>query len=184
MTLNDDTKILTKTDTETFFQDQIFLKPKPILFFRDQIFRNRNRDFFPTPNIPKPRPIFFETETERFLPKQNFAKPKPSKKWQKFRNRNVNLRSWCRHSPGSWREGEREWTILRSFPVFELILYLQGRHEYSSKHSSSLFNKRYLCQHTRHSCFNCSIRVEMNRQQLLGVAREVQSFSSPSLNNR
>ena len=85
---------------------------------------------------------------------------------------------------GSWREGEREWTILRSFPVFELILYLQGRHEYSLKHSSSLFNKRYLCQHTRHSCFNCSIRVEMNRQQLLGVAREVQSFSSPSLNNR
>ena len=92
--------------------------------------------------------------------------------------------SWSRHSPGSWREGEREWTILRSFPVFELILYLQGRHEYSSKHSSSLFNKRYLCQHTRHSCFNCSIRVEMNWQQLLGVAREVQSFSSPSLNNR
>ena len=70
------------------------------------------------------------------------------------------------------------------FPVFELILYLQGRHEYSSKHSKSLFCKRYLCQHTRHSCFNCSIRVEMNRQQLLGVAREVQSFSSPSLNNR
>ena len=85
--LNDDTKILTKTDTETFFQDQIFPKPKPILFFRDQIFRNR--DFFPTPNIPKPRPNFFETETETFLPKQNFAKPKPSKKWQKFRNREV-----------------------------------------------------------------------------------------------
>ena len=92
--------------------------------------------------------------------------------------------SWSRHSPGSWREGERKWTILRSFPVFELILYLQGRHEYSSKHSSSLFNKRYLCQHTRHSCFNCSIRVEMNRQQLLGVAREVQSFASPSPSNR
>ena len=55
------------------------------------------------------------------------------------------------------------------FPVFELILYLQGQHEYSSKHSSFLFNKRYLCQHTRHSCFNCSIRVEMNRQQLLGA---------------
>ena len=84
--------------------------------------------------------------------------------------------SWSRHSPGSWREGERKWTWT--------YLYLQGRHEYSSKHSSSLFNKRYLCQHTRHSCFNCSIRVEMNRQQLLGVAREVQSFSSPSLNNR
>ena len=87
----------------------------------------------------------------------------------------------------SWERGAGcmcMWTILRSFPVFELILYLQGGHEYSSKHSSSLFNKRYLCQHTRHSCFDCSIRVEMNRQQLLGVAREVQSFSSPSLNNR
>ena len=68
--------------------------------------------------------------------------------------------------------------------IFNSILYLQGLHEYSSKHSSSLFNKRYLPQHTGHSCFNCSIRVEMNRQQLLGVAREVQSFSSPSLNNR
>ena len=52
--------------------------------FRDQIFRNRNRDFFPRPN-------FFETETETFYPKPNFLKPKlkPSKNWQKFRNREV-----------------------------------------------------------------------------------------------
>ena len=38
--LNDDTKIL--TDTETFFLIPNFPKPKPRLFFRDQIFRNRN----------------------------------------------------------------------------------------------------------------------------------------------
>ena len=43
------------SETETFFRDQIFPKPKPILFSRDQIFRNRNRDFFSTPNYPKPR---------------------------------------------------------------------------------------------------------------------------------
>ena len=52
--------------------------------FRDQIFRNRDRDFFPRPN-------FFETETETLFPKPNFPKPKPkpSKIWQKFRNREV-----------------------------------------------------------------------------------------------
>ena len=58
--LNDDTKILTethtetffydtkfsKTETETFFRDQIFLKPKLRLFFRDQIFWNRNPQKF------------------------------------------------------------------------------------------------------------------------------------------
>ena len=95
--LNDDTKILTKTDTETFFRYQNFRnryrdffsdtkfsetdtetffpipnfpKPIPRLLFRYQIFWNRNRDFFPIPNFPKP-------------------KPKPSKNWQKFRNREV-----------------------------------------------------------------------------------------------
>ena len=69
--LNDDTKILTETDTETFFTIPNFPKPKPILFFREQIFRNRNRDFFSDikfsetgtffsiPNFPKPKPILF-----------------------------------------------------------------------------------------------------------------------------
>ena len=42
--LNDDTKILTETNTETFFPIPNFPKPKPILFFRYQIFRNRNRN--------------------------------------------------------------------------------------------------------------------------------------------
>ena len=35
--------------------------------FRDQIFRNRDRNFFPRPN-------FFETETRTFFPKPNFQK--------------------------------------------------------------------------------------------------------------
>ena len=51
--------------------------------FRDQIFRNRDRDFFPRPN-------FFETETETFFPKPNFPKPKPRlfSETNFFRNRN------------------------------------------------------------------------------------------------
>ena len=100
---------------------------------------------------------------------------------------NVSPVPWSCHPPGSLREGEKEWTILRlhqrSFPVFGLILCLRGGHEYSSKHRSSFFKKRNFCQYNRHSCFNWSISVERNRQELLGVAREVQSFSSPSLNN-
>ena len=110
--LNDDTKILTETDTETFFRYQIFRnryrdffsdtkfsetetdtlkklakvsKPKPILFSRDQIFRNLNRDFFP-------RQIFSQTETETFFPRPKCPKPKPkpSKIWQKSRDRDLN----------------------------------------------------------------------------------------------
>ena len=51
--------------------------------FRDQIFRNRDRDFFPRTN-------FFETETETFFPKPNFPKPKPRlfSETKSFRNRN------------------------------------------------------------------------------------------------
>ena len=62
--LNDDTKNLTETDTETFFPIPNFPKPIPRLFFRYQIFRNRNR-------YPQKIGKSFETE--------------------KFRNRNVNL---------------------------------------------------------------------------------------------
>ena len=55
--LNDDTKILTKTNTETFFPIPNFPKPKPIHFFRDQLFRNQNRYFFSETK-------FSETKTE------------------------------------------------------------------------------------------------------------------------
>jgi len=50
--LCDETKILTDTKTETFYPRQIFPIPKPRLFFRYQIFRDRYRDFFPRPNFP------------------------------------------------------------------------------------------------------------------------------------
>ena len=58
-------------------------KPIPRLFLRYQIFRNRNRDFFPRPN-------FSETETDTFLPRPNFPKPKLRlfSETNFFRNRN------------------------------------------------------------------------------------------------
>ena len=67
--LNDDTKNLTETDTETFFPIPNFPKPIPRLFFRYQIFRNRYRDFFSeseTETLKKlakvSKPRSFETE--------------------------------------------------------------------------------------------------------------------------
>ena len=73
-----------------FFRDKIC--SKPILFFRNQIFRNRNRDFF--------RYHVFRNWNRDFFPKPNFPKPKPkpqrfgkSFETEKFWNRNVNL--WC-----------------------------------------------------------------------------------------
>ena len=59
------------SETETFFQDQIFLKPKPRFFshtkfsktetdtfFRNQFFWNQNWYFFWIPNFPKSKLIF------------------------------------------------------------------------------------------------------------------------------
>ena len=73
-----------ETKTETFFRDQIFLKP--ILFFQYQIFRNRNWNFFLRSN-------FSGTETDTFFPRPNFTKltPKPSKNWQKSQDRDRNF---------------------------------------------------------------------------------------------
>ena len=87
-----------------------------ISLFQDQIFRNRNRDFFPRPNFSEtetffrnqifwnqnrdffPRPNFSETKTETFFRDQIFRnrnwnpqKIGKSFKTEKFRNRNVNL---------------------------------------------------------------------------------------------
>ena len=65
-TLNDDTKIL--TETETFFT--IPNLPKPRLFSETKFFQNRNRYFFSeTKNS--------ETETETSFLIPNFPKPKP-----------------------------------------------------------------------------------------------------------
>ena len=67
--LNDDTKILTETDTETFFTIPNFPKPKPRLFSETKFLRNRNRYF-------SSETKFFETETETFFRDQIFPKPK------------------------------------------------------------------------------------------------------------
>ena len=63
-TLNDDTKILTETDTETFFKTK-FSEAKTEIFFREKFFRNRNQDFFSETK-------FFETETDSFFRNQIF----------------------------------------------------------------------------------------------------------------
>ena len=61
-----------ETDTETFFRDQMFLRPIPRLFFETKCFRDRYRDFFLRPNVFETdtetflRPNFFETDTETF----------------------------------------------------------------------------------------------------------------------
>ena len=62
--LNDDTKILTETDTETFFTIPNFPKPKPRLFSETKFFRNR--DFFSETKFSKTETetFFSETETE------------------------------------------------------------------------------------------------------------------------
>ena len=80
-TLNDDTKILTETDTETFFTIPNFLKPKPRLFSETKFFRNRNRYFSSETKF---------SETETFFRDQIFPKLKPRLFFrdQIFRNRN------------------------------------------------------------------------------------------------
>ena len=62
-----------ETDTETFFQDQIFSRPILRLFFETKYFRDRYRDFFSWPKFSRPRPIL-------------------SKNWEKSRYREVSRR--------------------------------------------------------------------------------------------
>ena len=78
------TNFLTETETETFYPRQIFPIPIPRLFFRDQIFRDRYRDFFSETK-------FSDTDTETFFPRPNFPIPIPRllKNWQKSRDREV-----------------------------------------------------------------------------------------------
>ena len=68
--LCDETKILTDTETETFYPILIFPIPIPRLFYRDLIFRDRYRDFFSETK-------FSETDTETFFPRPNFPRPIP-----------------------------------------------------------------------------------------------------------
>ena len=55
--LNDNTKILTGPDTETFFPITNFPKPKQILFSETKF--SETDTFFPRPNFPKPKPRLF-----------------------------------------------------------------------------------------------------------------------------
>ena len=64
-TLCDETKFFTDTETETFYPRQIFPIPIPRLFYRDQIFRDRYRDFFSETK-------FSDTNTETFFRDQIF----------------------------------------------------------------------------------------------------------------
>ena len=68
-TLNDDTKILTETDTEIFFPIPNFPKPIPRLFSDTKFFRNRYRDFFSDTK-------FSETETDTLKKLAKVSKPK------------------------------------------------------------------------------------------------------------
>ena len=68
--LCDETKILTNTETETFYPRQIFLIPIPRLLFRDQIFQDRYRDSFSETK-------FSDTDTETFLTRLNISVPIP-----------------------------------------------------------------------------------------------------------
>ena len=80
--LNNDTKMLIEDDTDTKFSKlrlsfgTNFLKPKPILFFRDQISETKTDNFFLRPNFPKPKPRLF---TRPILPIRNGNPPKIGK---------------------------------------------------------------------------------------------------------
>ena len=108
--LNDDTKILTQTDTETFFTIPNFLKPR--LFSEIKFLETETETYFPRPNFPKPKlrlfsgtkflrnwnryfsceTKFFRNRNQDFFSETKFLKPKlkPSKIWQKSRDRDLN----------------------------------------------------------------------------------------------
>ena len=71
--LSDGAKILTKTDTETFFRHQIF----------------QNRCFFTKTKFSETETQFSKTKNETFFPRPNSPKliPKQCKNWQKSRDR-------------------------------------------------------------------------------------------------
>ena len=102
--LCDETKILTDTETETFYPRQIFPIPIPRLFFRDQIFRDRYRDFFSETK-------FSNTDTETFLTRPNFSIPIPRLflRDQKFWYRNRDSQRNCHGSRD--RDRDRDFCI-------------------------------------------------------------------------
>jgi len=68
--LNDDTKILTETDTKTFFTIPNFPKPKPRIFSETKFSETESKIFFRDQIVSKPKPrLFSETETLKDLAK-------------------------------------------------------------------------------------------------------------------
>ena len=97
--LNDDTNILTETDTETFFRYQIFSNRDQNFFSETKFSETKTDTFFSRPNslkpIPKPSKNWQKSRDQNqnrdFFPKPNSPKPKPKplQNWQKSRNREV-----------------------------------------------------------------------------------------------
>ena len=81
--LNDDTKILTKTHTETFFPIPNFPKPKPKHFSKTKFSETETDTFYPRPNFLKPKPILFsdtkfsKTETKTLQKLTKVSRPRP-----------------------------------------------------------------------------------------------------------
>ena len=123
--LNDDIKILTKTNTQTFFRYQIL----------------RNRDFFFETKFSETK--FSETEAETFFSGPNFPRPnspKPKLSWkngksletEKCRNQNVNL--WRCVAVRLWYGGWIYFTIL-----IQSSWYFNLKHFFLSKYCSVFF---------------------------------------------
>ena len=89
--LNDNTKILTDTNTETFFPIANF--PKPRLFSKTKVFQNRNRDFFPKPRLFFETKFFWNRNQDFFFRNRNPQRFGKSFETEKFWNQNVTL--WC-----------------------------------------------------------------------------------------
>ena len=78
--LNDDTKILTETDTETFFPYQIFQNRNRDFFSDNKFSETETETYFRDEIFPKPilfcKTKFSKTETKTFFWDQIFPKPK------------------------------------------------------------------------------------------------------------
>ena len=157
--LNDDTKILTETDTETFFAIPNFPKPKPRLFseteteifFRDQFFRNWNRYFFSETKfsetetlkklakVSKPRSL--ETKISAYIMNKSSCCNLPpnvyisSQHWQHLKTVCINSKFFCWRNHIAETRGNSAANIAHTFktlsPLFHIILFhVRGKYKY------------------------------------------------------
>ena len=120
--LNDDTKVL--TETETFFPIPNF--PKPILYFQDQILRNR---YF----ISETK--FSETETDTLFLKPKSLKPKP-RLFSETKFSETDTEPLQKLAKVSYRDQNRDFSISMTifgeifskyFPPFPSLFFLSSR---------------------------------------------------------